>query len=157
MKRTISMVVAAIMIMAAMTACGDNNGEKEAEMMLKEAQSLFDNKKYVEAKSAIDSIRKKFPNAIEVRKKALQLYQETELKRAELHIAETDKAISLAKTQYEELKKTVDELKAKGSITAEKLSELTRSKLKLDSLQGVFEMECSKIKYINKKKDSNPK
>lgn len=156
MKKTISMAIAAMLAIGAMTACGDKNSGKEAEMMLKEAQSLFENKKYNEAKDMIDSLRKKFPNEIDIRKKALQLYKENELKKAELHIMETDKAISAAKEEYEKLKKSVDELKEKGSVTAEKLSELTRSKLNLDSLQGVFEMECSKIKYINKKKESNP-
>lgn len=49
------------------------------------------------------------------------------------------------------MKKTVEDLKSKGIATAEQLKQLTLTRVKRDSLKTVFDVECAKIKYINKR------
>lgn len=132
-------------------ACGENASEKKAGEMLRQAQTLFDKGNYDKAVATIDSLRKACPEAADARKAALRMYQEIELKRAQTGVETADKAIAAAERKYEEMRRTVEELRAKGELTAGHLSSLTRMKLRLDSLRTVFDVECAKIKYIRKK------
>lgn len=138
-------------IMTLLSGCGENATQKKAGELLKEAQTQFDNGRYTQALSTIDSLRKNCPEAIEARKAALRLYQEIELKRAQTNVETADKALQQTESEYENMKKTVEDLKKKGTATAEQLTSLTRMRLKRDSLKTVFDVECAKIKYINKK------
>lgn len=149
-------ILNAILIFCAavvLAGCGKNDVREKADGLLRRAQEQFDDGRYDKALATIDSLRKACPEAIEARKAALRIYQKIELKRAQLNVETADKAIKEAESRYEDMKRTVEELKAKGSITAAQLSSLTRMKLKLDSLKTVFDVECAKIKYIRKKMD----
>lgn len=63
----------------------------------------------------------------------------------------TDRALQKIESEYEQMKKTVEDLKSKGMATAEQLRNLTLTRVKRDSLKTVFDVECAKIKYINKR------
>ncbi len=132
-------------------ACGSNNAEKKAEAWLEKAEGLSEKGRYEEALAAIDSLRKNCPEAIEARKAALTLYQETELKRARGIVEQADTALQTANKEYENMKRDVETLKAEGKATAEQLTGLTMMRVKRDSLQAVFDVECAKIKYIKAK------
>ena len=134
-----------------LTGCGGNATKKKAGELLEQAQQLFDKGDYMKATAAIDSLRKNFPEAIETRKKALKLYQQAELKRAQGIVERADTALQRVEREYEEMKKTVDGLRSKGAATVEQLRSVNLLRVKRDSLKTVFDVECAKIKYIRKK------
>lgn len=134
-----------------LASCGENPIEKQAGEMLEKAQTEFKGGDYAKAIATIDSLRKKFPKAIEARKQALKLYQEVELKRAELQVQNADTVLQRVEKEYQELKSTVDQLRSKGEATAEQLRNVNLMRVKRDSLKTIFDVECAKIKYIKKK------
>ena len=77
MKNYIIAMMAIISIMMTV-ACG-NDSHKQAQALLEEASQLYDNRHYDKALATIDSLRKVFPNSVEVRKKALTLHQRISL------------------------------------------------------------------------------
>lgn len=153
MRHSIIKTLAAFALAITLSACGDDAAEKKATGMLRQARTQFDNGQYDAALGTIDSLRKQCPDAIEARKTALRLYQEVELKRTQLKVETADKALAVARDKYAEMKKAVDAIRGTSGLTKEKLSSLTRMKLKVDSLQAVFDGECAKIRYIRKKMD----
>lgn len=126
-----------------------------AEAMLNRAKEEFAAKQYTKALSTIDSLRHAFPEAIETRKQALTLYQDISLQQAQEDLALTDSALQAVKAQYATMKAHVDSAKAQLRATAEELQTLTLTKIKLDSLQTRFDVQCEKIKYIHKKQAEN--
>lgn len=144
-------IISLLLSCALLTACGDKNGEKEANAMLEQATALFQNGQYADAIATIDSLRREYSKAIETRKKALTLYQEASLKQAQEDLAITDSLLLAAKAEYEQKKVAVEKSKANLTATAEELTDLTLTKMRMDSLQVRFDTECEKIKYIHKK------
>ena len=144
---------AALALCAALglAGCGGNAVEKKAGALLEQAQQLYDKGDYVKAAATIDSLRKNFPEAIETRKKALRLYQESELKRAQGIVERADTALQRVEREYGALKTEVEKLREKGAATVEQLRSVNLLRVKRDSLKTVFDVECAKIKYIKKK------
>ncbi len=151
MKARLFTAALAVCAALAMTGCGGNAADRQAGELLEQAQTMFEHGEYKEALSTIDSLRKNCPEAIEVRKKALKLYQEVELKRAELTVEGTDTVLQRVEREYQELKKTVDGLRAKSLATEDQLRKVNKLRVYRDSLKTVFDVECAKIKYIKKK------
>lgn len=145
----------ALIAMLLLASCGGNSIDKKAGELLNEAQAEFESGEYTKAISTIDSLRKKFPKAIEARKKALSLYQQVELKRAELRVQDADTVLQRVEQEYQKMKATVDGLKSKGSATVDQLRNVNLLRVKRDSLKTVFDVECAKIKYIKKKMEEN--
>lgn len=143
--------ILAVTAMLFLASCGENSIERQACEMLEKAQTEFKGGDYAKAIATIDSLRKKFPKAIEARKQALKLYQEVELKRAELQVQNADTVLQRVEKEYQELKSTVDQLRSKGEATAEQLRNVNLMRVKRDSLKTIFDVECAKIKYIKKK------
>ncbi len=143
--------ILAVTAMLFFASCGENPIERQAGEMLEKAQTEFKGGDYAKAIATIDSLRKKFPKAIEARKQALKLYQEVELKRAELQVQNADTVLQRVEKEYQELKSTVDQLRSKGEATAEQLRNVNLMRVKRDSLKTIFDVECAKIKYIKKK------
>ena len=133
------------------TACGSNDKQQEAENLLKEANTLFQQKKYVEARACIDSLRHTYPNAIEARKKALTLYQEIELKRTQEELAKTDSLLQQVQHDLNDQQAKVEKDKAALRATPEELTLLTQARIKRDSLRTQCETLGAKIRYIHKK------
>lgn len=145
----------ALIAMLLLASCGGNSIDKKAGELLNEAQAEFESGEYTKAISTIDSLRKKFPKAIEARKKALSLYQQVELKRAELRVQDADTVLQRVEQEYQKMKATVDSLKSKGSATVDQLRNVNLLRVKRDSLKTVFDVECAKIKYIKKRMEEN--
>lgn len=131
--------------------CGCNGEGKKAEELLGAIRTEYETGKYDDALAHIDSLRKKFPEAIEARKEALKIYQDAELKKAQTHLASLDTTLQRLRGEYDKLKTEVEQHKQQGVATAEELTRLTLRRLKLDSLQTRFDVEVAKIKYIHKR------
>lgn len=141
-------------VTAALTACGDST-RQQAESLLKQAGYDFEHGRYDMALASIDSLRKKYPDMVEVRRKALTLYQDISLKKAQEALEETDHMLREANTTYEMMKETVARKKAELKVTAEELNTLTLMRMRRDSLQTAFDTQCAKIKYIHRKQKEN--
>lgn len=133
-----------------MAACGDGQ-QKAAEQMLERAIQLFEQQQYDRALIVIDSLRKDYPTAIDIRKQALTLQQNVELKWSQEELAVLDSTLEAVKRDYEQQKRQVDEAKAELRATAEELTNLTKTRVRRDSLQTRFDALCAKIRYIHKK------
>lgn len=148
MKRHIT---AALTIAVALAACSGSGARSEADRLLERANTEFESKQYDKALRTIDSLRRVYPNAIETRKQALKLYQDISLRQAQDDLALTDSALQAAKATYRQLKDSVEKKRASLTATENELSSLNLTKVRMDSLQVRFDVQCAKIKYIHKK------
>jgi len=139
-----------ICLVAMLAACGGNT-QKEAELLLDEANRLFGNRQYTEALATLDSLRKVYPGAVETRRQALKLQQNIELKRAQEELAFVDSMLQAVTHDYQYQKQKVDKDKRELRATAEELTMLTRTLIRRDSLRTRWEVLGAKIKYIRKK------
>ena len=139
-----------------LTACGGNDKQKGAEDLLQQAQSLYEQSQYPEAKACIDSLRKLYPNAIDARKQALRLGWDIELKEAQDELAITDSLLQLVQHDFERQQTKVEKDKAELRATPEELTMLTRTRMKRDSLRTQCEVLGAKIRYIHKKQTDQP-
>ena len=80
--KRISYAMATVLFLILAVACKDNR-QQQAEQLLQQAEEQFGASDYQAALSTIDSLRKVYPNAINTRKKALKLYQDIELTKAQ--------------------------------------------------------------------------
>lgn len=142
-----TVAVAAAMIF---TSCKPK-AQDEAEALLERANTEYAENQYDKALATIDSLRKIYPSAIDVRKKALRLYQVISLKQTQEQLALTDSALQAVTLNYNYLKTKVEKDKAELRATPEELELLTLTRMKRDSLQTQYDVQCKKIKYIHKK------
>ena len=133
-----------------MSACSDSQHDA-AGQMLERACLLFEQQQYDRALIVIDSLRKEYPTAIDIRKKALTLQQDIELKWSQEELAMLDSMLQAVKLDYEQQRQIVDKNKAELRATAEELTTLTKTRVRRDSLQTRFDALCAKIRYIHKK------
>lgn len=142
----------AIMFIAAFAviSCANKQQDK-AEELLKQANRQFENKEYDKALRSIDSLRNIYPNAIEVRKQALKLYQNISLRQVQEELARTDSALQAITLNYNYLKDKVEKDRKELRATADELHQFNLMRIKKDSLQVCFDTQCAKIKYIHKK------
>ena len=147
MRQIIFIIMSAFLL----SACGGTDKQKEAEELLKQAHSLFEQRQYDDALYCIDSLRHIYPNAIDARKKALTLYQEIELKRTQDELARTDSLLQQVQHDYDRLQSKVEKDKTELRATPEELTLLTRTRMKRDSLRTQCEVLGAKIHYIHKK------
>lgn len=134
-----------------MTASCGSDSHKQAEALLEEASQLYDNRQYDEALAAIDSLRRVFPNSVDVRKRALTLYQRISLKQAQDELAIVDSMLQEVTQDYNYQKMKVDKDRANLCASEEELRMFNRTKTRMDSLKVVFDTQCAKIKYIHRK------
>ncbi len=132
-------------------ACRGSGDEKKAENLLQEAQRQFEKGQFDHARMYVDSLRKTYPHAVGTRKKALKLYQDTELARAQKEVQESDLLFQKLNREYGQKKALVESHKAAGTATAEELTSLTLLRMKRDSARTLFDVQCAKIKYIHKR------
>ncbi|MCH5302908.1 MAG: hypothetical protein J1E77_08715 [Prevotella sp.] len=132
-------------------ACADNSRQKEAEALLTQASAQFEQGRYDLALISIDSLRKVYPEAIDTRKRALRLYQDIELKRSKEELAVVDSALQAVSREYESLKAKVEKDKQELRATPEELTQLTKMRIRRDSLQTQYEVLGAKIRYIHQK------
>lgn len=120
------------MVGTALVACTPTEDEK-AQPTLDNIEKLYAEGKYAATLDSITSLRERFPMAVEARKKALKIWQDTSLKMAQKDVAETDiklqEAIRMAENETDRLKHAL--LGAKR-----------------DSLQARYEAMCGVVRMI---------
>ena len=119
--------------------------------MLERASQLFNEQQYDRALIVIDSLRKVHPEAIDVRKQALTLQQNIELKRSQEELVVLDSLLQAVKLDYENQKQKVEKDKEQLKATPEELTLLTKTRVKRDSLQTRFDVLLAKVRYIHEK------
>lgn len=144
------MSVVLLTITSALTACGDNSN-KEADLLLETIRQQYDNRQYTQTLRSIDSLRTHYPQAIEQRKEALKIYQNTVLTMAQNELMHVDTLLQQARTEYQAMKSAAEAHHQQGTATADELTAVTLQKLKVDSLQNRFDAYVAKVKYIHKK------
>ena len=65
--------------------------DEKSKLLYAKIDSLYQHKCYKEALDSISLLRKKYPNAIEERKKALAIWQQSSLKMAQLELMQKNK------------------------------------------------------------------
>lgn len=143
-------IIPVVFVATILTACG-NDAQRQAEDLLREASERIEQGAFTEARAAIDSLRRTYPELVEVRRKALRLHQELELKRAQISLASTDSLLQIANREYEALQTKVEQDKAALRATPEELTLLTKTRIWRDSLRTQFEVLGAKIRYIRQK------
>ena len=149
MTRKTAIMIAATALMA--VACSENKSEKQAEALLEKAEVEYKTGQYDKALRTIDSLRKAFPEAVKARKEGLKLYQNVALTQAQSDLARTDSLLQATKNEYERVKTEVETARRELRATPSELQNATLLKVRLDSLQVQFDVQCAKIKYIHKK------
>ena len=142
----ITFIVTVLML----SACGDN-AKEEAQKLLMEARTYFEQGNLEAARKDIDSLRNTYPNDVEARKGALRLHQDIELKAAQIEMAHTDSLLQMANQELEALQAQVEEHKKALKATPEELTLLTRTRMKRDSIRTQFDTLGMKIRYIHQK------
>ena len=132
------------------TYCG-NSEKEQAEQLLLEAQTHFEQGDIETARANVDSLRKTFPNIVQARRGALKLYQEIELKAAQNELVRTDSLLKIANQKLISIQTKVESDKASLKATPEELTLLTRTRIWRDSIRTQFETLGAKIHYIRQK------
>ena len=144
-------IVLLIMTIFTLLSCSHDGTQKQAEALLQKASTDYEQGRFEEALQVIDSLRKVYPNAIDTRKKALRLYQDIELKKAQQELAVSDSLLQLVQHDLDYQQEKVDRDKAALRATPEELTMLTRTRMRRDSLRTQCEVLGGKIRYIHKK------
>lgn len=95
-------ILAAYSLAVLLTACG--NGEKEAGELFQRAEMSFASGDYNTAKLQIDSIRTLYPKAFEIRKAAIGLMQQVDLKEQDRTLAYLDSMLQVKQAAFDDLK-----------------------------------------------------
>ena len=85
-----------------LASCGQE--EKKASDLLKRAEASFQAANYSEAKLRIDSIRNLYPKVFDVRRKAIGLMQQVELKEQQNSLAYLDSMMAVKQTALDSVK-----------------------------------------------------
>lgn len=85
-----------------LASCGQE--EKKANELLSRAESSFQSANYSEAKLLIDSIRNSYPKVFDVRRKAIMLKQQVELKEQQISLEYLDSMMSVKQLVLDSIK-----------------------------------------------------
>ena len=148
MTKKLIIILSAVLFLV---ACGNTNNKAKA--LLDEARLALDERRYDDVLAKIDTLRNKYPRAIEERKQALPLWQKAELLRTQDELAVVDSLLAVVESAYNEVRQLQNQADKSGDQEAWKRHNRTANQLKArkDSLQNRFDEACAKIKYIHKK------
>lgn len=121
--------------MAILVSCQPSEAEK-AQLLMTQIEQLRKEKKYKEVLDSIRSLRAKYPQAVEARRRALTIWQDASLKLTQADIAKTDSA----------LQSVLAEIRQKASPIIP-----TRLRIRRDSLQIRYDALCATVRTIYKK------
>ena len=134
-----NIVIAAVVAMLVATGC-EHKKDEGAATMLTEIEQLYEQGNY---KAALDSfvlLRARFPKALAERQRALRIWQEASLKRAQEDIALTDSALQAVTAQMQ---------------AETRIYERNMLGVKKDSLQVRYEALIGEVRIIRKKMEDN--
>ncbi|MBR1688072.1 MAG: hypothetical protein IJ710_06000 [Prevotella sp.] len=144
----------ALAVLLGLLGCTDGEAQL-AEAMLNRAQAAYEAGDYLRAISTIDSLRTHYPKQLDVRRRALTLYQEASLRHAQDELARTDSLLEAAKQDYSQLQALLQTGRMSDSDWQQMQPKLTQARRRRDSLQVQFDTQCAQIKYIHRKQKDN--
>lgn len=150
MTRAYIYIIIGVTFITFFVSCKDEKADA-LEKLMTEIRDDFKAERDSDCLVAIDSLRTRFPKAVNERKEALVLYQKASLRIAERDLAKTDLALEEAKSKFNNMQQSVNAHKESGVATAQELTDLTLQRMNRDSLQVRFDVLCAKIKYIHKR------
>ena len=116
-----------------LVGCSESD-EQKAERMLAQIDSLYEKGQYKEVLDSIVSLRTTYPSAINIRKKALRIWQNASLKIAQKDVAQTDVL----------LQETLRMIESETDLRKANMLRMRR-----DSLQARYEAMCGVVKMIH--------
>lgn len=128
MKYILTIILAAVLV-----GCSESD-EQKAELMLAQIDSLYEKGQYKEVLDSIVSLRTTYPSAINIRKKALRIWQNASLKIAQKDVAQTDVL----------LQETLRMIESETDLRKANMLRMRR-----DSLQARYEAMCGVVKMIH--------
>lgn len=128
MKYILTIILAAVLV-----GCSESD-EQKAERMLAQIDSLYEKGQYKEVLDSIVSLRTTYPSAINIRKKALRIWQNASLKIAQKDVAQTDVL----------LQETLRMIESETDLRKANMLRMRR-----DSLQARNEAMCGVVKMIH--------
>lgn len=128
MKYILTIILAAVLV-----GCSESD-EQKAERMLAQIDSLYEKGQYKEVLDSIVSLRTTYPSAINIRKKALRIWQNASLKIAQKDVAQTDVL----------LQETLRMIESETDLRKANMLRMRR-----DSLQARYETMCGVVKMIH--------
>lgn len=134
MKKCLTVGIACMAALLA-TSCGDN-GHREAEELLACAERLYADGNYRACLDSITSLRTRYAEAVEVRHKALKLWQDASLKMTQEDIARTDSALQATLLQIDQ---------------EHNLYRQNMLRAKRDSLQIRYDALCGTVRIIHQR------
>lgn len=130
-----------IFMMALLVSCASEKSEDDkAAPLLSEIDSLYNKGDYRATLDSIESLRMKYPRAIQSRKHALILWQEASLRMAQVDIARTDSALQVATRLF----------KQETDIYKRNMMGVRR-----DSLKARYEAMCGVVRMIRLRQKEN--
>lgn len=128
MKYILTIILAAVLV-----GCSESD-EQKAERMLAQIDSLYEKGQYKEVLDSIVSLRTTYPSAINIRKKALRIWQNASLKIAQKDVAQTDVL----------LQETLRMIESETDLRKANMLRMRR-----DSLQARYDAMCGVVKMIH--------
>ena len=130
-----------ILTLAFLASCATEVSEDDkAAPLLSQIDSLYKIGEYHATLDSIESLRMKYPRAIQSRKHALALWQEASLRMAQADIAQTDSALQVATRMFER----------ETDIYKRNMLGVRR-----DSLKARYEAMCGVVRMIHLRQKEN--
>lgn len=136
-----------VLCICTLSSCKDKE-EKAVEELMTEIRQSYDSGNDVMCLRNIDTLRQRYPKAVEARKEALEIFQKASLRLAQKTLASVDSSLLVEQNKFRTLDSVVAAHKEQGIATEEELTSLTLQRLKRDSLQTRFDVLCAEIRYI---------
>lgn len=130
MKNGLWLFVLAILVVS----CAEKSEDEKASLLMSQIESLYEKGEYTATLDSIESLRARFPRAIESRKRSLVIWQNASLKMAQVDIAQTDSA----------LQTTIHQMNNEGNIYKRNMLGVKR-----DSLKARYEAMCGVVRMIH--------
>ena len=154
-KRVMRQIFISFAVLTVVMVSCRPSAEERGEKMLRQIESAYQQGQYDEALVLINSLRRDYPKAFNARKKALRIYQNAVLKKAQKDLAHTDTFLERINKEYEQARIQAEAAKQVGTATAQQLSDVTRLRMLRDSLQVRFDTQVARIRFIHKKQKEN--
>lgn len=140
-------------IILALALCSCQSREDKAAALLKSAEYEYMHGRYKSALAAIDSMRTMYPDAVEVRRKAIPLQREIQLKKAQEAADSLEAAYQTAEAECTAIEDSFHAAGAKAS--QELVDEVTRRRMARDSVRIARDTEVAKVRLIHSKMEGN--
>ena len=136
MKNGFWIIVLAILVVS----CAEKSEDEKASELMSQIESLYEKGEYSATLDSIESLRARFPRAIESRKRSLIIWQNASLVLAQRDVAQTDSA----------LQHTLKQIENENNIYARNMLGVKR-----DSLKARYEAMCGVVRMIHLRQKQN--